>query len=411
MRPERQGRWTLAAVAAALASALLATAVPAKADPPGAPAWQRGKTLVVKSNYLELEVVEYAIPDGPAARGGALASAGAELIVASADGRFFGLNPASGTVRRQALPALSLGREQIARSPSITRVELPPRVHDVLVHASGTYVCFDRYDVREDRVHFHVARLHRSGRHWVDLYRSPPLDGSQYTMGNGGRLAMEPGGKRLFVTVGDYSLDRLRQRPSDIAAQKPGLPWGKVLALKLADRTHEVFSSGHRNAQGLLFLADGRLIASEHGPRGGDELNLIRQGLNYGWPHRSHGMEYASFDEYQKLLGPMPPGPFEEAMYVFVPSIAPTQLVQVRGFHPKWDGDLLLGSLQAMTLFHIRLAGERVLFVEPIVLGHRIRDIEQVGDGFVLLTDAGTLLTLKRPPSTAIAAPAASTPK
>lgn len=349
--------------------------------------------------YTDLWQREYRWPDGPSPRGGALAVAGATLLVASGDGRFFRVDLQHSSVEPQALPALDLGAEALKQSRRYKTFELPPRVHDLLVDGPDVYVSFDQYTAATDSLHFNIARLAADGKSWKRLFRSIALDSAAYTMGNGGRLALQPGTRRLFFTVGDHSLDRKRDSPSAIAAQKPGLPWGKVGYVDLADGSVHPYSLGHRNPQGLTFLADGRLIESEHGPQGGDELNVIREGGNYGWPYRSYGTEYGSYFEYRFSLPPAPAGlTFVEPMYVFLPSVAPTQLVQVKGFHARWDGDLLMGSLKAQTLFRIRLAGDRVQLVEPIRIDRRIRDVRQWQDTLVLLTDDGALLTLRRQP-------------
>lgn len=352
--------------------------------------------VLLTTAYTDLWQREYRWPDGPSPRGGALAVAGNTLLVASGDGRFFRVDFQRASVEAQALPVLDLGAEAMKHSRRYKTIELPPRVHDILADGADVYVSYDQYNAATDALHFNISRLAPDRQSWISLYRSIGLDSQAYTMGNGGRLALQAKTRRLFFTVGDHSLDRRRDSPSAIAAQNPALPWGKVGYLDLKDGSVHPYSLGHRNPQGLTFLADGRLIESEHGPQGGDELNLIREGGNYGWPYRSYGTEYGSYIEYRSSLPPPPHASYAEPMHVFLPSVAPTQLVQVKGFHARWDGDLLLGSLKAQTLFRMRLAGDHVLFVEPIRLERRIRDVRQLQDTLVVLTDDGALLTLRR---------------
>lgn len=349
--------------------------------------------------YVSLWMREHTWQNGPSARGGALAVAGRMVWVASGDGRFFRVDLARGVVQADALPAIDLGSRALAGSRRYKSFEVPPRVHDILLDGSDVYVCFNQYAASTDSIHFNIARLAPDGRTWTTLYRSVGLDAPMYTMGNGGRLALQPGTRRLFFTVGDQSLDRHRDSPSALAAQKPGLPWGKVSYLDLQDGRVHPYSLGHRNPQGLTFLDDGRLVASEHGPQGGDEINIIREGGNYGWPYRSYGTEYGSYLEYRSSLPPPPAGvTFVEPVYAFVPSVAPTQVVQMKGFHARWEGDLLLGTLKAQTLFRLKLDGDRVVYAEPIPLERRLRDLRQMGDTLVVLTDTGSLLTLRRNP-------------
>ena len=346
--------------------------------------------------YLNLWMRELTWTNGPSARGGAIAVAGDRLLVASGDGRFFKVDLARGVAQPDAMPSIDLGASGLAASKRIKSFEVPPRVHDVLTDGRDVYVCFNQYSQQTDGVHFNIAKLAPDGKSWISLYRSVALDSNIYTMGNGGRLALQAQTRRLFFTVGDQSLDRINGRASDIAPQQPSQPWGKVGYIDLKDNSLHRFSLGHRNPQGLTILADGRLIESEHGPQGGDEINEIREGGNYGWPYRSHGTQYGSFFEYRATLPAPPPTTYTEPIYAFVPSVAPSQVVQVQGFHDKWQGDLLLGSLKAQTLFRLRLEGNKVVYVEPITIGHRIRDVRQMQDTLVILTDQGSLLTLRR---------------
>lgn len=375
---------------AALAWALNASAAPAELP------ITRSAATQISTAYVDLWLREHSWADGPSARGGAITVAGDKLLVASGDGRFFKVDLLRLRALPDALPRIALGAEALASSKRYKSMELPPRVHDILVDRQDIYVSFDQYSPQTDSIHFNIARLAPDGKSWISLYRTVALDSDIYTMGNGGRLALQAPTRRLFFTVGDHSLDRHHKRASDIAAQQPGLPWGKVGYLDLKDGSVHPFSLGHRNPQGLTFLADGRLLESEHGPQGGDEINDIRESGNYGWPYRSYGTEYGSSVEYRASLPPEKPASYVEPMHAFTPSIAPTQLVQVQGFHSRWNGDVLLGSLRAQTLFRIRLAGDRVVLVEPIRLEHRIRDVRQMQDTLVLLTDDGRLLTLRR---------------
>jgi glucose/arabinose dehydrogenase len=184
--------------------------------------------------------------------------------------------------------------------------------------------------------------------------------------------------------------------PSDLAPQNPDLPFGKTNYIDLTDYSSHLFTSGHRNQLGLAFLDDGRLLESDNGPRGGDALNFLTQGKNYGWPYESYGTRYSSFSAYADGLVVPAGGTYEPPMYVFTPSIAPTQLVQIERFDPKWDGNVLLGSLAAQSLYNIKIVGSRVVYCEPIRIGARIRELRQFDDSFVLLTDTGSLIEVRK---------------
>ncbi|WP_144185636.1 PQQ-dependent sugar dehydrogenase [Elioraea rosea] len=150
----------------------------------------------------------------------------------------------------------------------------------------------------------------------------------------------------------------------------------------------EIWSWGHRNIQGLLVdPATGALWAHEHGPQGGDEVNLIRRGANYGWPRTTHGVNYggATITDNRSLPG------MEDALKVWVPSIAPSGFAAVAGdAFPAWRGNLLVGALRDRSLVRLTREGDRITGEERIsMFGERIREVRVAPDGRVyLLTDS-----------------------
>lgn len=154
----------------------------------------------------------------------------------------------------------------------------------------------------------------------------------------------------------------------------------------------EVYSLGHRNIQGAaLHPGTGALWAVEHGPQGGDEVNLVRPGLNYGWPVVTYGRNYGLGT---RIGEEGPRAGYEQPLRHWVPtSIAPSGLTFVTSDrYPAWKGQLLMGTLRAQTLVLLTLDGERVTGETRILesLGKRIRDVRQGPDGFIyLLTDGG----------------------
>ena len=152
----------------------------------------------------------------------------------------------------------------------------------------------------------------------------------------------------------------------------------------------EVYSLGHRNIQGAaLHPGTGALWAVEHGPQGGDEVNLVRAGLNYGWPVVTYGRNYGLGT---RIGEEGPKAGYEQPLRHWVPtSIAPSGLVFVTSDrYPAWKGQLLMGTLRAQTLVLLTLDGDKVTGETRLLdnLGKRIRDVRQGPDGFVyLLTD------------------------
>jgi len=205
----------------------------------------------------------------------------------------------------------------------------------------------------------------------------------------GGRLAFLPDGTLLLTTGDGFDY---REAAQDVDS---GL--GKVLRMNDdGSAAHGnpfpgspyVYSYGHRNPQGLAVSNGGTVWLHEHGPRGGDELNLIEPGKNYGWPAITHGVDYsgAIISPYTEWQG------MEQPVHYWVPSIAPSGLaIYEAGLFPEWQGDLFIGALVDREVRRIDLAAmggnrEEKLFSE---LAARIRDV-RVGPGgalFVLTPD------------------------
>ncbi len=197
----------------------------------------------------------------------------------------------------------------------------------------------------------------------------------------------------LYLATGD--------RGEQGRARDPGDAAGKVLRLAPdgtapADNPFrgrpghlpELYSLGHRNIQGLaLRPGDGRLWATEHGPRGGDEVNLLGPGLDYGWPLTTYGVAYSGA---RIAESPLAPG-IEPPRHQWTPSIAPSGLdFYAGGAFPSWRGGLLSGSLAGRRLVLLRLRGDSIVSEATILDGTlgRIRDVRTGPDGLVyLLTD------------------------
>jgi glucose/arabinose dehydrogenase len=213
----------------------------------------------------------------------------------------------------------------------------------------------------------------------------PAYDGDKHF---GSRLAFGPDGK-LFVTLGERSDTPMRPQ-----AQQLGSDMGKVLRIN-PDGTvpddnpfvgrdgarPEIWSLGHRNVQAAGFDGEGRLWEVEHGTQGGDELNLIEKGKNYGWPVQAYGEEYSG----QPIPGAVTAREgMEQPVYYWDPVIAPSGLQVYSGeAFPEWRGNLFVGSMQGMLLVRLvikdnRVAGEEHLLTDR---SQRVRDVRQGSDG------------------------------
>ncbi len=245
-----------------------------------------------------------------------------------------------------------------------------------------------------------AARLTASGLEDVRvIFRQVPKVASRHHYGS--RLVFARDG-RLFITLGERNSQR-------DGAQDLGTHFGKIVRIERDGRVPadnpfvgtkgalpEIYSLGHRNVQGAaLHPATGELWANEHGPRGGDEVNIVRAGRNYGWPVISYGREY-----YGPKIGE---GTAKEGMeqpqHYWVPSIATSGMAfYTADALPGWKGSVLVGGLASLELSRLEFgADDKVRHEERIPIGERVRDVRQGPDGAVyLLTDEKSTSKLLR---------------
>ena len=220
----------------------------------------------------------------------------------------------------------------------------------------------------------------------------------------GGRIVFDTRGF-VYLTLGDRG-DRDRAQKMDdhagsvIRLHEDGRVPENNPFVKLKGALPEKWTLGNRNIQGAaLHPQTGKLWTHEHGPQGGDEVNLMSAGKNYGWPVVTHGANYGlgtKIGEGQTKAG------MAQALKIWVPSIAPSGMAFVNSQEfPEWSGNLLVGSLRAQTLVRLELDGDAVVGEERLLVGQigRIRDVRVAEDGLIyLLTDApnGALFQLAR---------------
>jgi glucose/arabinose dehydrogenase len=193
------------------------------------------------------------------------------------------------------------------------------------------------------------------------------------------RIAFAPDGT-MFVSSGE----RFKFDP----AQDPNSDLGKIIHMTAEGQRigGRFYSLGHRNVLGLAFAPDGRLWEDEMGPRGGDEVNLILQGKNYGWPRASYGTHYDGRDipDDHKSRG------FEEPKVWWNPSVSPSSLLIYTGdLFPQWKGDALIGALSGQALIHVRIRGDQASKADQWDMGNRIRAVDQGPRGEVYLLEDG----------------------
>jgi aldose sugar dehydrogenase len=238
----------------------------------------------------------------------------------------------------------------------------------------------------------------------TDIFvQQPP---SPVALHYGSRILFDGAG-HAFVTTGEHNRPGQRER-----AQELGSTYGKIVRIgpdgSIPDDNPfvgqegalgEIWSLGHRNIQGAAIdPATGQLWAIEHGPKGGDELNRIEPGANYGWPVVSYGENYDGTpvgDGITSAEG------MTEPRYYWDPVIAPGGMAFYEGdVFPEWKGDLLIGAMEPTALVRLRLDGDRVTGEERLLTdAGRVRDVEIAPDGAVLvLIDAGDGALLRLTP-------------
>jgi glucose/arabinose dehydrogenase len=231
----------------------------------------------------------------------------------------------------------------------------------------------------------------------VILHTRPTYDNNMHY---GSRLAFGPDGM-LYVTLGERSDTETRPQ-----AQQLNSHFGKVLRVKpdgtpapdnpfvnKADALPEIFTYGHRNVQASAFDGQGRLWVVEHGPRGGDEVNLLQAGKNYGWPMQIYGIEYSGF-RIKTAAGQRPN--MEQPAYYWDPVIAPSGAQFYSGDAvPEWKGNLFVGAMRQARLVRLVIDNNRVTGEEHLLVdrGQRLRDVKQGNDGAIyVVNDDGELL-------------------
>ena len=262
-------------------------------------------------------------------------------------------------------------------------------------YAENGYVYLSYAHGTPDKNGTRVARAHFDGRALTDLeviFDATPAKDTPVHYG--GAMTFLPD-DTLLVTVGD-GFDYREE------AQRLDTDLGKIIRINRdgsipednpfagrKDARPEIWSYGHRNLQGLIYdEASGRVYEHEHGPQGGDEINIIEPGKNYGWPVITWGIDYSGarispFTEYDGM---------EQPLLYWTPSIAPCGFAIYRGsVFPEWDGDLFVGALAAKEVRRVDLDDGKVVGQEELFadLDKRIRDVATGPDGYLYLVTDG----------------------
>jgi cytochrome c2 len=365
--------------------------------------------LQVETVFLPLDIKKFPVPVERQGSGGALAQIGDALVLMTHEGRFFEVGGEEAVALNIAPPDNGfeemLDFERDNREYQFAHYYFrynDIKAHDDLLIVSYTewvagLDCYRTSLAAADLSFEDIASIGIAVNDWRVVFSTEPClkpnkDG-RAIQGHmaGGRFQVGSNGL-IYLASGDYAQDG-NYAPVPVS-QDPQQLYGKVLAIDLDTGAARIVSQGHSNMQGIAFDSDGQLWTVEHGRRGGDELNLIREGLDYGWPQVSLGTRYNRLPLPNTLdYGRHPV--FEPPVYAWLPSVAVSSLTRLDNFHPAWDGDLLAGSLAGGSLFRIRVIGDNIQFAERIPLGLRIRYVQQHKDMIVLWTDQREVLQLR----------------
>ena len=340
--------------------------------------------------------------------GGAIAPLGNDLLVATPHGRFALVRPTGETAYLEG--NVPMNKAELLAHPDKENFRLDWfRVVDILLkrHSAGRYELFVTHHYFTGaclRFRLSATTLRQQGADvsvspaWRTIFDAEPclpIPTIAFAyMRVGGRMLMD-GPDHLLVATGPHYHDKY--------AQDPASHLGKLIRVEIETGRVETLALGLRNPQGLARDAAGHLWETEHGPQGGDELNVLVAGGNYGWPQVTYGVEYGSKVNVPRAAEVGLHDGFIKPVFAWVPSIGISSvIVNDERWFPLWKDDLLIGSLSGTqgsgnALFRVRRDGTDVQYVERIEVGSRIRDLAQMPDRRIaLLLDEGWVLFLSR---------------
>ena len=221
---------------------------------------------------------------------------------------------------------------------------------------------------------------------------------------SGGRI-VKFDDENILLSVGDFYADGIN---GPMLSQDLDNDYGKILKININNKEHEIFSYGHRNPQGLYIDKNNNIFSTEHGPRGGDEINLIKRGENYGWPYATYGTNYNSYNAYtedlskdknkNKRVWPIDKtnnthNDYTKPIFSWGNTFGASNLIVYENeYFKKWNKNIIVSSLSTKQLarFVYNYQDNSILYLEYIPINKRIRDILSLDNGnIVLLTDIG----------------------
>lgn len=339
------------------------------------------------------------------ASGGAVEAMCDDLLLATPWGRLTVVRPGGSVEHLDVRVPMDL--DELLAHPDVSRGRTDSfRVGDILLRRRTSelwelFVTHHYFTGERIRFRLSSATIVRSengiavSTAWRTIFDAVPSLPVEYGLGTmmGGRM-MTDGPDHLLVITGSHGIGA--------SSQDSESHLGKLLRVEIETGDTEVLASGFRNSQGLARDEHGNLWATDHGPYGGDELNLLEPGANYGWPLVTYGLGGStSLDELEGEKLGIHDG-FALPVFSWIPGIGISSVIVNDGrLFPFWKDDLLIASLagsgNGLSLFRVRRAGVEIQYVERIKFGWRIRDLAQMPDGrIVLLRDNGRVYFISR---------------
>ena len=261
--------------------------------------------------------------------------------------------------------------KKIITPKNISSTLLPHKVLDIRIYKENLYISFASKEDDCQTFNIAVASLKTNVLKFDTFFNSETCEVEVHA----GRMVnyQHEGQDGLLVSTSNQKSDVIDLK--FIHSQEDSSIFGKILFFNLETKNYSIFSKGHRNIQGL-FVKDKLILSTEHGPRGGDEINRILFGKNYGWPIASYGKKYFSNNFYKNnhySLG------FKEPIFSYVPSIGISEIIQIPNkFYKNFEDNFLVSSLNGKHIHRIKFDQnfERIIFDEKIFIGSRIRDLK-----------------------------------
>ena len=194
---------------------------------------------------------------------------------------------------------------------------------------------------------------------------------------DGSRILLSKQPNHILLAIGAFTIDLY-------IISNP--PFGSVMEINVLNGKATALARGLRNPEGLIRDKKGRLWTAGHGPKGGDEINLIEKGKHYGWPFVSYGTDYGKFTFRDQIIAGKhhSDDKYQKPAFSFVPSVGLSSLTLISDFAPQWDGDLLASTLRGKSLYRLRIHKKRIVYAERIKMPNRIRQVYNHGKGIIL---------------------------